>query len=250
MPKNSSNIRLLSVSVRGALHKANNLPCQDYSCYKHDKNKTVGIVSDGAGSAKYSRIGAKIICQTLCDLLIRSNLRDIRDNVIKAINIARRKLIMHRLNKSKSTDELINFSATVIGFFCHNNHGIFFHIGDGAGIAFGSGSYDNLIISEPENGAFSCETYFYTMDDWQDCLRFIPFENVDRLLLMTDGVTGFVFSDDFYKIHHKFLIPIVEYLENEPRQTYAAKALKNTLDDVRARRLNADDKTILWAKLQ
>ena len=107
-----------------------------------------------------------------------------------------------------------------------------------------------MIISEPENGAFSCETYFYTMDDWQDCLRFIPFENVDRLLLMTDGVTGFVFSDDFYKIHRKFLIPIVEYLEKENRRTYAVKALKNTLDDVRARRLNADDKTILWAKLQ
>lgn len=250
MPTNNSNIRLLSVSVRGSLHKANGLPCQDYSCYRRHKNKAVGIVSDGAGSAKYALTGAKIICETLCDLLIRANLRNIRQTVIEAINVARQKLILHRFNKSKSADDLINFSATMVGFFYHNGRGVFFHIGDGAGIAFGTDSYDNLIISEPENGAFSCETYFYTMDDWQDCLRFVPFENVDRLLLMTDGVTGFVFSDDFYKIHRKFLIPIVTYLENEPRRTYAVKALKNTLDDVRARRLNADDKTVLWAKLQ
>ncbi len=250
MPTNSSNIRLLSVSVRGSLHKANGLPCQDYSCYRRHKNKAVGIVSDGAGSAKYARTGAKIICETLCDLLIRANLSNIHETVTKAIDVARQKLILHRLNKSKSSDDLINFSATLVGFFYHNGRGVLFHIGDGAGIAFGAGSYDNMIISEPENGAFSCETYFYTMDDWQDCLRFVPFENVDRLLLMTDGVTGFVFSDDFYKIHRKFLIPIVEYLEKENRRTYAVKALRNTLDDVRARRLNADDKTILWAKMQ
>jgi len=232
------------------LHKANGLPCQDYSCYRRHKNKAVGIVSDGAGSAKYAQTGAKIICETLCDLLIRANLRNIRQKVTEAIDVARQKLILHRFNKSKSCDDLINFSATLVGFFYHNGRGVFFHIGDGAGIAFGSGSYDNLIISEPANGTFSCETYFYTMDDWQDCLRFVPFENVDRLMLMTDGVTGFVFSDDFFKIQRRFLIPIVEYLEKEPRRTYAVKALKNTLDDVRARRLNADDKTILWAKLQ
>lgn len=249
MPKNK-NIQLLSVSVRGALHKANALPCQDFSCYRQYKNKAVGIVSDGAGSAKYAQIGAKIICETLCDLLIKANLKNVRQTVVDAINVARQKLTLHRFNKSKSTDDLINFSATMVGFFYHNGRGMFFHIGDGAGIAFGVGSYDNLIISEPENGAFSCETYFYTMDDWQDCLRFVPFEDVDRLLLMTDGVTGFVFSDDFYKIHRKFLIPIVEYLENEPRRTYAVKALRNTLNDSRAQRLNSDDKTILWAKLQ
>ena len=68
-------------------------------------------------------------------------------------------------------------------------------------------------------------------------------------MLMTDGVTGFVFSDDFYQIQPKFLVPIVEYLEQENRKTYAEQALRKTLDDKRAQRLNADDKTILWAKL-
>ena len=87
------------------------------------------------------------------------------------------------------------------------------------------------------------------MEDWKDCLRFTNIENVNRILLMTDGVTGFAFSNDFYKIHRNFLIPIIEYLEKESRKTYAVDALRNTLNNRRAQRLNADDKTILWAKL-
>ena len=67
---------------------------------------------------------------------------------------------------------------------------------------------------------------------------------------MTDGVTGFSFYNDFYKIRGNFLIPVIEYLENEPRKTYAETALRNTLNNSRAQRINADDKTILWAKIQ
>lgn len=246
---NNEHIHVLSTSIRGPLHKSLGLPCQDYSCARSAKNKLVAVVSDGAGSAKHSKTGAKIICETLCDLLVNSNLKTIRTDVVKAIDIARQKLLLHRYNHSKTPADFINFSATLVGVFYHNSKGVFFHIGDGAGIAFKNGEYSNFIISEPENGAFSCETYFYTMDDWKDCLRFTNFENADRILLMTDGVTGFAFSNDFYKIHRNFLIPIVEYLENESRKTYAVDALRNTLNNSRAQRLNADDKTILWAKL-
>lgn len=246
---NNERIHVLSTSIRGPLHRSLGLPCQDYSCARSTKNKLVAIVSDGAGSAKHSKIGAKIICETLCDLLINSDIKTIRSDVIKAISIARQKLLLHRYNQSKTSADFINFSATLVGVFYHNNKGVFFHIGDGAGIAFQNGEYSNFIISEPENGAFSCETYFYTMEDWKDCLRFTNIENVNRILLMTDGVTGFAFSNDFYKIHRNFLIPIIEYLEKESRKTYAVDALRNTLNNRRAQRLNADDKTILWAKL-
>ena len=87
------------------------------------------------------------------------------------------------------------------------------------------------------------------MTDWQSCLRFTPFADKNRLMLMTDGVTGFVFSDDFYRIRQAFLLPVVDYLEKEERSTYAEKVLRNTLEDKKAQRLNADDKTIFWAKI-
>ncbi len=249
MKKNSRHIQTRLTSLRGAWHKVKNMPCQDCCRVKTKNNKLVAVVSDGAGSAKYSQIGAKIVCETLCDLLINSNMTNIRNDVVKAIETARQKLLFHRHNVTKSASGLIDFSATVVGVFYHNNQGIFFHIGDGAAIAFRQGDYSDFVISEPENGAFSCETYFYTMNDWQDCLRFKDFKNKNRLMLMTDGVTGFVFSDDFYQVRHNFLIPIVEYLDLENRKTYAEQALRNTLNDKQAQRLNADDKTLFWAKL-
>lgn len=248
MPKKSS-IYTLSTSICGALHKAKNLPCQDYCFAKKTKNKLVAIAADGAGSAKYSKIGARIICETLCNILIRSNMQNIRTEVIKAIECARQKLIFHRYNKTKNSRGLLDFSATIVGVFCYKNQGIFFHIGDGAAIAYQKDDYQNLVISEPENGAFSCETYFFTMPDWQHNLRFTEFNEKNRILLITDGVTGFVFSDDFFNIQRKFLIPILEYLEQEPRKTYAEQALKNTLNDKKAQRINPDDKTFFWAKL-
>ncbi|MBR1756570.1 MAG: protein phosphatase 2C domain-containing protein [Alphaproteobacteria bacterium] len=247
--RKTRQIRTVATSLRGAWHKAKNLPCQDCCRSKTKNNKLVAVVSDGAGSAKYSSIGARIVCETLCDLLVNSDMAHIEKDVIKAITVARDKLILHRLNKSKTATGLVDFSATLVGVFYQQNRGIFFHIGDGAGIAFKQGDYSDFVISEPENGAFSCETYFYTMTDWQSCLRFTPFADKNRLMLMTDGVTGFVFSDDFYRIRQAFLLPVVDYLEKEERSTYAEKVLRNTLEDKKAQRLNADDKTIFWAKI-
>lgn len=250
MKPTKQHIKVISVSLQGSLHKAKGLPCQDYSCSKISGHKLVAVVSDGAGSAPYGQIGARILCNTLCDLLPHHSLKDIRTCVPEAIKTARQKLLLHRLNKTKDHRGLADFAATLVGVFCHNNHGVFFHIGDGAGLAFGKQNYDNITISEPANGTFSCETYFYTMDDWLDCLRFTNFENADRIMLMTDGVSGFVFADDFYKIRRNFFIPIAEYLENSQTKKQAVPALINTLNDKRAQRLNADDKTLLWAKLK
>jgi serine/threonine protein phosphatase PrpC len=247
--KKTRHIRTVGTSLRGAWHKAKNMPCQDCYRTKNKDNKMVAVVSDGAGSARYSSIGARIICETMCDLLVNSDMAHIEEDVAKAITVARDKLILHRLNRSKSAEGLVDFSATMVGVFYQHNQGIFFHIGDGAGIAFKNGDYSDFVISEPENGAFSCETYFYTMNDWQDCLRFTSFQDKDRLMLMTDGVTGFVFSDDFYRIRQTFLLPVVEYLEKEERVSYAEKVLRNTLEDKKAQRINADDKTIFWAKM-
>ena len=245
----NGRIQTLSTSIRGSLHKSLGLPCQDYSCARTANNKLVAVVSDGAGSAKHSKIGAKIICDTLCDLLIKSDISSIRSDVVKAIDAARQKLLLHRCNQSKTCAGLINFSATLVGVFYHNHKGVFFHIGDGAGIAFKNGEYGNFIISEPENGAFSCETYFYTMDDWKDSLRFTPFEKAQSIMLMTDGVTGFAFKKNFDGLECGFIEPINRFLQNESSKSKAVRALNNTLSAHRANQINPDDKTLLWVGL-
>ena len=275
MKKTPRNIRVIATKITGGLHLAKQKPCQDFYQYACSGNKLVAVVSDGAGSAKYGKIGAKIVCETLVNVLINTSLKNVEEAVAKAIQMARGKLVIHRLNKSKSEAEILNFSATVVGVAYHNNRGVFFHIGDGAGIAVHDSASlangaDNLVrqndsgaavfirnktnterytLSRPANGNFSCETYFYTMANWKECLRFTRIDKAEALFLMTDGVTNFALSDDMCRLKQGFIEPINSYLRKEPNKARALQEIKNTLDTERARKLNSDDKTFLWAGL-
>ena len=250
MKKSSKNIRVIATKITGSLLLAKNKPCQDFYYYACSGNKLVAVVSDGAGSAKYGKIGAKMICETLVNVLINSPFKDIEKVVQMAVEIARERLTIHRLNKSKSEQEILNFSATMVGVVYHRNRGYFFHIGDGAGVAVhqadGKMSYT---LSRPANGNFSCETYFSTMKNWRDCLRFTPISKSEAVFLMTDGITNFALSEDMCRLKAGFIEPINTYLQAETNKQKALKALHNTLDTKQARRLNSDDKTFLWAGL-
>ncbi len=245
--KNSDKTRVIAASVAGMLHINKNLPCQDYFSYQKGKN-LVAVISDGAGSAKYGKIGAKIICETICDMLKNSPFQDIEKKIETAILSARNKLILHRKNISKSEQEISNFAATMLGMIYHKNKGLFFHIGDGAGIAINKNN-DTFVISRPENGNFSCETYFYTQNEWMNNLRLTTFDNVSTVFLMSDGVTGFSFSSDFLQIEHNFIDPIDKFLKTTTSKTKAIKALRNTLNAPKAQRINSDDKTLAWIKV-
>ena len=144
---------------------------------------------------------------------------------------------------------IMAFAATVVGVVCHKDEGLFFHIGDGAALAFTSSDLSSYVASKPENGVFACETYFYTMDDWQESLRFTAFKEAHTVMLMSDGLTNFSFAPDFSRIEPNFLLPINDFLNREKQQVRAVRALTNTLNTTRAKRLNPDDKTFLWARL-
>lgn len=242
--KTGKNIRVLSTSIKGLRNASRNMPCQDHANHSTNGKNFVAVVSDGAGSAKYGKIGARIVCDTLVDLLKNIKFEEVKTEVVKAINVARQKISLHRFNKRNIND----FAATLLGVVYYDNKGIFFHIGDGAAVAFKDDNYDNYIISRPENGTFSCETYFYTMEDWKESLRFLPFKDYDTFVLMSDGLTNFSFSQDFSQIEKRFLLPIHEFLCRETKKYKAINALNKTLSNPKAERINPDDKTILWAK--
>ena len=242
-------MHIVATSVTGPYHRAKNLPCQDFYAHACRGDRLVAVVSDGAGSARYGKIGAKTVCDTLCDILISGSLHNVRQKVIDALEAARQKLIYHRFNKSKSENGLIDFAATVVGVVHDGEKGSFFHIGDGAALAFKNGEPSCFVASPPENGNFSCETFFFTQNNWAANLRFTEFSGLDTIFLMSDGLTNFAFSKDFDRIENGFILPIHDFLLTEKPEKKAGRALANTLNNAQARKLNQDDKTLLWAKL-
>ncbi|MFI3241479.1 MAG: protein phosphatase 2C domain-containing protein [Alphaproteobacteria bacterium] len=240
MKKNSHHN--VAISVKGNKNTKQDLPCQDFFVFHCCGHKTWGIVSDGAGSAIHAKIGAKIICNTINDHLHHASITNVKEKIIEAIEDARKKIIRHRLNKEKN---LKDFAATLIGFFYHNKEGIMFHIGDGAGI--GLDKEKNTTISTPHNGYFACETFFYTMDDWKSHLRFTKIKNLKSIFLLTDGITPFALDGN--KLRENFLLPIDDYFCSNKTKAQKMRSLEKTLDNEKIRKLNSDDKTLLWCEL-
>lgn len=120
----------------------------------------MAIVSDGAGSAKYGKIGARTVCETLCDLLKNADFKYAREKVLKALKITREKLMRHRLNKTKDEKGIADFAATVVGIVYHKDEGLFFHIGDGAAIALKDDSYENFVASGRKTETLPARPFF------------------------------------------------------------------------------------------
>ncbi len=221
---------------------------QDCINYHSDNQSLIAIISDGAGSALFSKTGAEIICKSVCEELSKfsDDIRKARKNIFDVIAKARTEI---EKTASKSKTHLSDYHATLIGVIANNYYGFMFHIGDGVAIASQNADFTDFIISKPENGDYINETYFLTMNNWEEHLRIIDFENPRYLCLMSDGLTGFAFSNDYDEIKSGFLAPISRFLDNN-EVDYASKALFNTISSSNAHNINSDDKSIIWAKFE
>ena len=83
MNKTPKQIRVIATKIKGSSHEAKNSPCEDFYYYACSGNKLVAVVSDGAGSSRYGKIGAKIVLsgileekqQVVIDAFEKNNLK-------------------------------------------------------------------------------------------------------------------------------------------------------------------------------
>ena len=245
-------------SIVGQSHISTNTPCQDkYQIRTSLNGEWVAIaVCDGAGSAEFSERGATVTSSYFCSELIRlaEQLQNrapggwINDFVISCVLNVR-----ESLRSIAGSDDLRGYHCTLVSALVGPSGGFAIHIGDGA--IFGGKFKSDIenkstelnssyIISNPENGEYSNETFFITEGNWIKHLRITPLPALDWLVACTDGGASLVLDNDL-NVKPKFLAP---FLEKQIQEEFNNKNyLSEILSDPQANKLTADDKTIVVA---
>ena len=73
------NWKAIARSAIGTSHIKQQMPCQDYGDYKIINGSIIGVVADGAGSAKHSDIGAKLAVNTVLERITERDIATITE---------------------------------------------------------------------------------------------------------------------------------------------------------------------------
>lgn len=222
---------IVAASQRGRSHAHEGSPRDDdfRVVYNEDSEWYTLAVADGAGSAAYSREGAKIACQTVLELC-NSELEKHNKEMDAQIHVFNKH--SSDANRKQLGDKLYNIIGTAV-FNAYKNiekealenenqvkdyattllmsvakkykFGWFitsFWIGDGAIAIYNQETQYLKIMGTPDGGEFAGQTRFLTMPEMMQSteiykrLRFEIISDFSALILMTDGVTDPKFETD------------------------------------------------------
>lgn len=223
---------LVAASQRGRSHAQEGKPRDDHFKLFHCNNSDWYIiaVADGAGSAKYSRKGSEIACETVVNYCkeqlqncpefeekIRAyhnaiNEEDARKqmaNIIYSI-IGNAAFKAHKNIKEAASANEVNakdLATTLMFAICKKfDFGWFvasYWVGDGAMCLFNKDKKTHKLLGIPDEGEFSGQTRFLTMPEIfkdakavMDRLRFSIEEDFTALMLMTDGISDPMFETE------------------------------------------------------
>lgn len=181
------------------------------------------VVSDGAGSAKYSREGSRITCEAILECVtptlssietnkkLDSMEKDARDALLKGyINGAAFKSLekiseeVNRRVQEEPGCTRRDFHATMLVYLMRKMEKgwLIVSMGVGDGIMAVLGLDNTLtLLSEPDSGEFVGQTRFITMNEvWTESpenrVRIIEMPDFRAIFSMTDGVSDPMFETD------------------------------------------------------
>ncbi|QWD48368.1 protein phosphatase 2C domain-containing protein [Polynucleobacter paneuropaeus] len=238
-----------SAKTIGTSHLASGTVCQDSveTQLVRGGSNFILALSDGAGSSKKSEIGSglftKRVCATLNEALSRFN--QLTDNELDKIVI---KIIAAVRDELVKFGDISDYHATALIAVGSLNQVRIYHIGDGSvlvGEKIGSNKY-LLHRSNPENGEFANETFFFTLNSWKEKLRIITVRNPVFCILCSDGVDPFLW-DPSSGSRQGFIKPVLKKIIEAGDSSNANKSLQEIIEDPRTDSVTNDDKSIAIA---
>lgn len=224
---------IVAASQRGRSHAQEGRPRDDHFSLFHcdESDWYIIAVADGAGSAKYSRKGSEVACQTVIDhcksLLLdnpdfEASIREYeaeRENQEKRTNVTRYVIdiiykgamkaheAVKKVSEANEEAKLKDFATTLMFAICKKyDFGWFiasFWVGDGAMCLFDAENKTAKLLGTPDEGEFSGQTRFLTMPEiFRDPevvakrLRMAIVPDFTALFLMSDGISDPMFETD------------------------------------------------------
>lgn len=240
--------RWASASVIGTSHIQSGDRLQDaYAVSELGNGCIFAVVSDGAGSAKFSAFGAWLTCRFLSvrfrewvqenpELPCDDGLADWVDELRGRISaIATRRGIVPR-----------QFAATLAAIIVAPDEAVTLHIGDSAVVGRKGGEWD--VLCWPENGEYASSTYFIT-DDPEPRLNITRHQRGhDAFALFSDGVGDLALSHIEQAAHPQFFNPMlcpVDAALGEGRLVELSAKLATYLAGPSVCERTDDDKTLI-----
>ena len=224
--------KIATASYQGRGHLKYNVPCQDktFKLFFPKKDFYSVALADGAGSYKYSDIGAEFITKKVLYYLNSKfkYLFKYKKPELTLLSFIEKELI--KLSKEKNID-VKEFSSTLLFIAIQDNRYILGHIGDGV-IGYLSKNNKIEVLSYPENGEYANSTFFTTSFENKRRLKIKKgnLDNIQGFILMSDGV-----EESLYNKQLKKLIPvtktIIKWLDNFSEKQ-VEEILKNNLKQV------------------
>lgn len=229
---------LVAASIRGRSHAHEGKPRDDHfkMHYSPDSEWYIIAVADGAGSAKYSRKGSEIACETVVTHCLKALSEDKefehyienyansqegeivpKDAALKAVSdkvytivgnaaLKAYRAIQEEVN-SKDDTQIKDYSTTLLLAICKRfDFGwavASFWVGDGAMCVYNAQEHTADMLGMPDEGDYAGQTRFLTMSEifaspaaFYKRLRFKIYKDFTALILMTDGVSDPKFTTD------------------------------------------------------
>ena len=200
-------------SLIGDIHKSRKMLNQD--AYYFDYNESVAClcIADGAGSKKYSHLGAAALTKDICRYLMQFS-SDFFSSDYSEHRIKKR-ITEEISNCLMKTSKLANvcFSelASTLMFIITNGYEyILGHLGDGVILAQRSATVN--VLSFPENGKTYSETFLTSMPDIWNYIKIEKKQcaSIESLWVMTDGTMFKVFQDNFVLPENRLTMNLIK----------------------------------------
>jgi hypothetical protein len=246
------------VSVVGASHKKLHSPCQDSSkCQviqdSNGEDVLVAVVSDGAGSAKYSDLGSSIACS----LFVKEVTEYLADeNRVKDLDVPFFENWIDQYQdviRSHAKDFSIReFACTLVAAVVGNDHAAFFQVGDGAIVVLDPESENGEEHYKwnfwPAKGEYENTTFFITDPEVKKHIQFdVLSKKIEEVSLFTDGIQHLSLHYQSKTVHNPFFKPMFHVLRKVENGENLNSSLEKFLSSERINEKTDDDKTLLLA---